>query len=73
MPPLVSCRWEMGVLQFPLELGTWTDPEMVQRAVNEMARRLLNITIHTDQDFEFGGSSGEPYSALAIVAENMSR
>ena len=74
---LVCRRWYRVVgsttgLQLPLELGTWTDPEMVQRAVGEMARRLLNITVHTDQDFEFGGSPGEPYSALAIAAENAS-
>jgi len=60
----------MTGLQLHLELGTWTDPEMVRRALGGMARRLLNITVHTDQDFEFGGSFGEPYSALAIAAEN---
>jgi len=74
---LVCCRWyrvigAMTGLQLPLELGTWTDPGMVQRAVGGMARRLLNIMVDTDQDFEFGGSSGEPYSALAIAAGNAS-
>jgi len=74
---LVCRRWyrvvkEMTGLQLPLELGTWTDPEMVRRAVGGMARRLLNITVHTDQDFEFGGLLGEPYSALATAAENAS-
>jgi len=74
---LVCCHWYrivegMGILQFPLQLGTWTDPEVVQRAVDEMARRLLNITAHTDHDFELGGRSGEPYSALALAAENAS-
>jgi len=74
---LVCRRWyrvveEMRLLQLPLELGTWTDPDMVQRALRGMARRLLNITVHTDQDFEFGGSIGEPYSALAIAAKNAS-
>jgi len=74
---LVCHRWyrvveEMRLLQLPLELGAWTDPEIVQHAVDEMAMRLLNITVHTDQDFEFGGSIGEPYSALTLAAENAS-
>jgi len=74
---LVCRRWyrvvqEMPGLQLPLELGTWTDPEMVRRAVGGTARRLLNITVHTDQDFKFEGSFGESYSALAIAAENAS-
>jgi len=74
---LVCRRWYRVVeamvgLQLSLELGTWTDPEMVQRAVGGMARRLLNITVHTDQDFDFGASISEPYSALATAAENAS-
>jgi len=37
----------MGILQFSFQLGTWTHPEVVQRAVDKMARRLLSITVHT--------------------------
>jgi len=42
---LVCRRWyrvveEIAGIQLPLELGTWTDPGMVQRAVGGMARRI---------------------------------
>ena len=63
----------MSGLRIPLDRRTWTAPDVAGRAVSGMASRLLNITVHTDQDHELrGDSSVEPYSALATVTGHSS-
>ena len=53
---LVCHRWHTVVemmtgLEVPLELGTWTVPEIVKCAVSsEFRNRLLNVTVHTNRD-----------------------
>ena len=75
---LVCYRWYNVIqvisgLQVPVELHTWTAPEIVTRAAGGMGRRLLNITIDTDQDRELEVPSVERYSAFAIATESTSQ
>ena len=74
----VCHRWydviqAMSGLQVPVDLCTWTAPDIVTRAASGMGRRLLNITIDTDQDRELQVPSVERYSAFAIAAESTSQ
>ena len=73
---LVCRRWhntieEMPGVQTSLELCTWTTPDIVRRATNGVASRLLNITIDTNQDEDLGGSSIERYFTIAIAIESI--
>jgi len=54
---ILLCRWGDTWTPDPLDLCTWAAPDVVRRAVSGMASRLLNITVHTDQDHELGGDS----------------
>ena len=75
---LVCHRWynviqAISGLQVPVELRTWTAPDIVTRAASGMGRRLLNITIDTEQDRELEAPSVGRYSAFAKAAESTSQ
>ena len=75
---LVCHRWynviqAMSGLQVPVELRTWTAPDIVTRAASGMGRRLLNITIDTDQDRDLEVPPVVRYSAFAIAVESTSQ
>ena len=75
---LVCRRWHNAIEEIPglqtsLELCTWTTSDIIRRATSGVARRLLNITIDTNQDENLGGPPIEPYSTIAIAIESISQ